>query len=70
MKSLICADLFFTSCGKPDGPEKPHGGPKSGEDRQIVRKAGKTPRLRSGFPAFTLIRIELLVAPSQTKQQS
>jgi hypothetical protein len=68
MKFLIRADLFFTSCGKLDGPRNPTPG------RKVARIASGMQENGRGhgptFRLFTLIRIELLVAPSQTKPQS
>jgi hypothetical protein len=70
MKFLICADLFSTSCGKLDGPEKPTAGPK-------VARTGKSSGSQengrghaSAFRLFALIRIELLAAPLYTGQKS
>jgi hypothetical protein len=70
MKFLICADLFFTSCGKLDGPKNPTPGRKVA---RIGKSSGRQQNGRghgSALRLFTLIRIELHVAPLYTEQKS
>jgi len=70
MKFLICADLFFTSCGKLDGPRNPRPCRKVA---RIGKSSGSQENGRghaSAFRLFALIRIELLAAPLYTGQKS